>query len=317
MSKVDLHNYLNVSQSDEGVLALIEDQYHDNFGYQWNRFSKLQLDSYNGSKESENRLINQSEMSQEDFKGKVVLEIGAGNGRFTEILLKFGAQVVSVDFSSAIYSNYENHKQNAQEGDLLCIRGNLFDLPIKRSSFDIVLCYGVIQHTGNNKLALETLSSYVKDGGLMLVDIYSNNIKHYNPWIYLIRPIFSRLVRTNEKRMKFVEKFVNFMFPIQVKLLSFLKNKKGVFKFLKYFINRSPNSVYGINLYLNGNISLDDAKDWSICDTNDAWTPQHDDPVSFSQWEKLIMAINNQYNFSTVLIKDCGQGNCAVMKSNS
>ena len=107
------------------------------------------------------------------------------------------------------------------------------------------------------------------------------------------------------------------MFPIQVKLLSFLKNKKGAFKFLRYFINRSPNSVYGINLYLNGNISLDDAKDWSICDTNDAWTPLHDDPVSFSQWKKLIIAINNQYNFSTVVIKDCGQGNCAVMKSNS
>ena len=151
----------------------------------------------------------------------------------------------------------------------------------------------------------------------MLVDIYSNNLKHYNPWIYLIRPIFSKLVRTNEKRMQFVERFVSFIFPIQVKLLTYLKNKRGILKFLRYFINRSPNSVYGINLYLDGKISLDHAKDWSICDTNDAWTPKHDDPVSFIQWEKLISGINNQYNFSTVVIKDCGQGNCAVLRSNS
>ena len=215
-----------ITHSKEGVLTLLEDEYHDNFGYQWNRFSKLQLDSHNGSKESENRLVNQSELLPEYYKEKVVLEIGAGKGRFTEILHNFGAQVISVDFSSAIYANYENHKKYAGKGDLLCIRGNLFDLPIEQSSFDIVLCYGVIQHTGNNKLALETLSSYVKDGGLMLVDIYSNNIKHYNPWIYLIRPIFSKLVRTNEKRMKFVERFINFIFPIQVKLLTYLNNKR-------------------------------------------------------------------------------------------
>ena len=317
MEKVNLHKFLKISNSKKGVITLLDDEYHDNFGYQWNKFSKLQLDSHNGSKESENRLINQSELSREDFSGKVVLEIGAGNGRFTEILLNFGSQVISVDFSSAIYANYENHKRSIEEGNLICIRGNLFDLPIEQSSFDIVLCYGVIQHTGNNKLALETLSSYVSDEGLMLVDIYSNNIKHYNPWIYLIRPIFSKLIRTNEKRMEFVERFVNLIFPFQVNLLTYLRNKKGILRFLRYFINRSPNSVYGINLYLEGKISLKHARDWSICDTNDAWTPQHDKPVSFSEWTRLISDIKNKYNFSTNVIKDCGQGNCAVLKRNT
>ena len=91
MIKTNLHEYLNIESSDEGVINLIDDEYHDNFGYQWNRFNKLQLDSHNGSSESEDRLINQSEFSHEDFNGKVVLEVGAGNGRFTEILLKLGA----------------------------------------------------------------------------------------------------------------------------------------------------------------------------------------------------------------------------------
>tara|TARA_B110000263_G_scaffold94590_1_gene82731 strand:+ start:350 stop:1321 length:972 start_codon:yes stop_codon:yes gene_type:complete len=314
MRKIDLHEYLNIEKQDEGVITLIDDEYHDNFGYQWNRFSKLQLDSYNGSNESEDRLTNQSELSSEDFNGKVVLEIGAGNGRFTEILLNFGARVIAVDFSSAIYANYKNHERSAKEGNLLCIRGSLFDLPLEKSSIDIVLCYGVIQHTGNNKLALDTLSSFVSKRGLLLVDIYSNSLKHYNPWVYLIRPIFSKLITNNEKRMEIVEKFVNLVFSFQVKLLTYLRGKKGILRFLRYFINRSPNSVYGINLYLEGKVSLEHARDWSICDTNDAWTPQHDEPVSFVEWTKLILDINNKYNFSTNVIKDCGQGSCAVLK---
>jgi len=279
-----LQDYLTADFPGDGVLTLLEDEYHDNFGYQWNRFNKLQLDSHNGSNESESRLLNQSELS--------------------------------LDYSSAIYANYENHLQNAKEGNLLCIRGNLFDLPIKKSSFDLVLCYGVIQHTGNNKLALETLSSFVKSEGKLLIDIYSNSLKHYNPWVYLIRPFFSRFVKGDKKRIQVVESFVNLIFPIQVRLLRSLHNKKGILRFLRYFINRSPNSVYGINLFLDGKISIEHAKDWSICDTNDAWTPQHDDPVSFSKWTSLISGINDKYNFSTIVIKDCGQGSCAVLKRN-
>ena len=314
MIKINLHEYLKIESPDEGVINLIDDEYHDNFGYQWNRFNKLQLDSHNGSSESEDRLINQSEFSREDFKGKVVLEVGAGNGRFTEILLNLGAKVIAVDFSSAIYANYKNHERSVKEGNLLCVRGSLFDLPLEKLSFDIVLCYGVIQHTGNNELALDTLSSFVSEEGHLLIDIYSNSLKHYNPWVYLIRPIFSKLITNNEKRMEIVEKFVNFVFSFQVKLLTYLRNKKGILKYLRYFVNRSPNSVYGINLYLEGKVSLEHAKDWSICDTNDAWTPQHDDPVSFAQWKKLISGIKSKYNFSTEVIKDCGQGSCAVLK---
>ena len=317
MIKINLYEYLNIESPDEGVINLIDDEYHDNFGYQWNRFNKLQLDSHNGSSESEDRLINQSEFSREDFNGKVVLEVGAGNGRFTEILLNLGAKVIAVDFSSAIYANYKNHERSVKEGNLLCLRGSLFDLPLEKLSFDIVLCYGVIQHTGNNELALDTLSSFVSEEGHLLIDIYSNSLKHYNPWVYLIRPIFSKLITNNEKRMEIVEKFVNFVFSFQVKLLTYLRNKKGILRYLRYFVNRSPNSVYGINLYLEGKVSLEHAKDWSICDTNDAWTPQHDDPVSFAQWKKLISGIKNKYNFSTEVIKDCGQGSCAVLKKEN
>ncbi len=304
-----------IEDSKSNVLSLIEeniDDYHENFGFQWNRFNKLQLDSYNGSTESEDRLLHQSELYPNDFNGKVVLEIGAGNGRFTEILLKYGAKVIAVDFSSAIYANFRNHKQYVESEDLICVRGDLFNLPLKEDSFDIVICYGVIQHTGNNEKCLETLSKYVSNqSGKLLIDIYSNSLKDFNPWIYLIRPIFSKIIKDNSKQMNFVESFVNFIFPIQLKFLTFLKGKTGLWKLARYLVNRSPNSVYGINLFLDGKISKENAKSWSICDTNDAWTPQHDDPVSFKKWNKMLSVLSSNHSFKINVVKKCGQGNCA------
>ena len=108
---------IELNSETEKVVSLINEEnedYHENFGFQWNTFNQLQLDSYNGSNESEGRLLNQSEMSPQDFHGKVVLEVGAGNGRFTEILHKYGAKVIAVDFSSAIYANFEK-SQNINE----------------------------------------------------------------------------------------------------------------------------------------------------------------------------------------------------------
>ena len=153
-SKINLEEYLTIEPSNKEVLSVLEEEYHENWGFQWTQFNKLQLDSYNGSSETKDRLLNQSELVKENFKDKVVLEIGAGNGRFTEVLLEFGAKVIAVDYSSAIYANFDNHIESVKKGDLLCLRADVFNLPIKKSVFDIVIAYGVIQHTGDNKRCL-------------------------------------------------------------------------------------------------------------------------------------------------------------------
>lgn len=297
---------------DEQVINFSKDDYHENFGFQWNKFNKLQLDSYNGSSESEDRLFNQNNLKREDLKGKIILEVGAGCGRFTEVLLKYGAIVIAVDYSSAIQANFNNHLNFVKNGQLLCIKADVFNMPLSKNSFDIVLCYGVIQHTGRNEECLNTLCEYLNKTGILLVDIYSNSIKHYNPWVYLIRPFFSR-IKNYESQMAFVEKFVNFVFPIQFKILSILHQKKGLLKYLRYIVNRSPNSVYGINLFLNNKISIEHAKQWSIMDTFDGWMPNHDDPVSQKEWNKLLKNISITYQLNINLNEICGQGYCAQL----
>ena len=296
----------------DSIPRYVDGAYHSNFGLQWNKFSTVQLDSYNGSDESEKRLLAQSKLCPDDFNGKVVLEVGAGNGRFTEIFLKYGAIVLAVDYSSAIDANCRNHSKYIEEGRLLLIQGDLFNLPLKEKSFDIVFCYGVIQHTGDNQKAISELSKFPKKNGRLLLDIYSTSLKDFNPLIYLIRPFFSLLKVNDERRLEIVENFVRKVFPIQFRILRRLHQKKGLLKLLRWIINRSPNSVYGINLFLYGKIDIDCAYKWSVMDTYDAWAPKHDHPVSRKKWEYLVSELKNQ-GYQVDDIDVSGQGHTAVL----
>lgn len=297
----------------DGIPRYVDGTYHSNFGLQWNKFSMVQLDSFNGSDESENRLLMQSKLSPEDFNGKTILEVGAGNGRFTEIFLKYGAKVVAVDFSTAIDANQRNHNLFIEEGCLLLIQGDLFNLPLKVASFDIVFCYGVIQHTGNNQKAILKLSEFPKKNGLLLMDIYSTSLKDFNPLTYLIRPFFSLLIIDDQKRLEIVESFVGKVFSFQLKVLRVLHEKKGVLKLLRWIVNRSPNSVYGINLFLYGKIDIDCAYKWSVMDTYDAWAPKHDHPVSKKKWTQLVSGLEI-LGYKVEDIDVSGQGHTAILK---
>ena len=306
---------LNTYKVRGEIPRFVNDDYHSNWGLQWNKFSQVQLDSFNGSNLSESRLLSQSGMKPSDFKEKKILEVGAGNGRFTEILLKYGAEVVAVDYSTAIEANYNNNC--SPKGEIIFIQADLFCLPIKYESFDIVLCYGVLQHTGDNDKALLELCKYPKKiGGKLLVDIYSSGLKHYNPWVYIIRPFFSLIKTSDKRKLQIVEKFVNIVFPLQLWLLKKLHNKKGILKIVRYIVNRSPNSVYGINLYIDGKINLQLARDWSIMDTFDGWAPKHDHPVSRSVWINMINSVATKEDFSTVSIDQSGQGHTASLDRN-
>lgn len=300
---------------ENAIPRYVDGDYHSNFGLQWNKYSTVQLDSFNGSNESESRLLFQSKLNANEFEGKTILEVGSGNGRFTEIFLKYGARVIAVDYSSAIDANLRNHEKYINEGRFFPIQGDLFKLPLQIHSFDMVFCYGVIQHTGDNKRAIFELSKYPNKHGRMFIDIYSNSIRHFNPLIYLIRPPFSLLKISDQRRLEIVESFVKFIFPFQLKLLRSLYGRQGLLKILRYIVNRSPNSVYGINLHLDGKINSDLAFQWSVMDTFDAWAPKHDHPISKRNWVLLISELEN-HGFRVDSIDMSGQGHTAALTKN-
>lgn len=131
--------------------------YADAFGEQWIRFPKTQLDSYTGLPISRSRL---RRCLGEDLWAKLpgcrILECGCGAGRFTEVLLAEGANVVSVDLSEAVEANAANCGLNRSHA---IAQADIENLPFRPQSFDAVLCLGVLQHTPDPEESLASLIS--------------------------------------------------------------------------------------------------------------------------------------------------------------
>ena len=113
--------------------------YADNFGMQWNYFSKTQLDSYSGYPISSDRFWKATGWQPEELKDKWVLDIGCGSGRFAEIALKAGAKVVALDYSNAVDACYENLKSY---NNLFVVQGDIYALPFWKAHFSMFILLG-------------------------------------------------------------------------------------------------------------------------------------------------------------------------------
>lgn len=96
---------------------VLPSSYADAFGDQWLRWRKTQLDSFSGTTISRDRLyrclgpIGRNLLSSSSICS--VLEVGAGAGRFTEILLEYpSVYLTSLDLSKAVDANSENFPQD-------------------------------------------------------------------------------------------------------------------------------------------------------------------------------------------------------------
>ncbi len=197
----------------DGIPRFVElDNYANAFGLQWRSFAKIQLDSYNGSSISLERLERCLGGKITQLAGKNVLEVGCGAGRFTEHLVGAKAHVHSVDLSAAV----EVNKSNMGAAANYCVaQANVYSLPFEPQSFDVVMCLGVIQHTPSPEKTIEALYSMVKPGGQLVIDHYTFD------WMYYLKPIM--LYRAWLRKMKpekskqIVERLVARYFPLHWK----------------------------------------------------------------------------------------------------
>ena len=147
------------------------------FGYQWNSFPLNQIDNKTNLDESSIRLFSETSLTPKNIKGKSVIEIGCGAGRFINIINKYNPSLlVGVDASSAVNS-LTNHI-NLQSENLLIVQADIFKLPFKENLFDHVFSIGVLHHTPNPFLAFKKISLLIKQGGYLSISVYENSLAH-------------------------------------------------------------------------------------------------------------------------------------------
>gem|GEM_PF-147794 len=157
--------------SVRGVLRFVDtSNYADSFGYQWQEFSTTQL----LPDFAEWNFLRKTGLRVEDLRGKLVLDVGCGMGRFAEVATRWGARVIGVDLSAAA----EVAVRNLEGRGFIAFQADVLALPFAPETFDCIYSIGVLHHTPNCEKAFKNLPQYLKPGGSIAIWLYSG----YNNW---------------------------------------------------------------------------------------------------------------------------------------
>jgi SAM-dependent methyltransferase len=232
--------------------------YAEAFGVQWNRFRRTQLDSTTGLELSERRALRCLGLPTDMLAEKAVLEVGCGAGRFTEVLLKHGAHVTSVDLSSAVEANADNFPA----GDSHRVaQVDLRRLPFEPGQYDIVFCVGVVQATPDPDQSVRLLYKQVKAGGLLAFDQYAWSAATLT-WLgpNAARQIVKRLPAN--WKLPAVERMVDLLLPLHRALRRHGRIVTRVSPVLSYY-------------HVYPELSEELQREWAILDTHDATTDHY------------------------------------------
>lgn len=228
-----------------GVLRFVDaHNYAESFGYQWRNFSKTQLQP----QYSERGFQRKTGLRQEDLRGKVVLDVGCGMGRFADVATRWGAKlVVGIDLSTAA----EEAAENLADRNFVALQADVFSLPFAPESFDCIYSVGVLHHTPDCEAAFRQLPQYLKPGGTIAVWLYSG----YNNWYRfsdLYRKVTCRI--PVQKLHTFLRVAVPFMYALDrgLRLVPFVGPK----------VASAVNHLFPVNLHPNPDIRVLDTLDW-------------------------------------------------------
>ena len=264
---------ITVEQKNNILRFVPSGSYASLFGDQWKVYKKTQLDSYSGVPITETRLNRCLGPELQSLQGKTVLEAGCGAGRFTEVLLKKGATLVSADLSDAVEVNQENFPQNDTH---LVIQADINNMPFADESFDVVICLGVIQHTPDSDKTIEDLYKLVKKGGTLVIDHYTYTKSNYLRLAPLYRMRLKKMAAA--QTIPYTEKLVNKYLPWHKR---FANNK-----LMSMVLNR----ISPVITYYRAFPQLNDKQqeEWALLDTHDSLTDWHKNFRNKPQMQSLL-----------------------------
>jgi SAM-dependent methyltransferase len=117
--------------------------------------------------------------------GKRVLDLGSGEGYGSAILAERAKQVVGVDIDARAI---EHASTNYQMDNLVFRQASVLELDdLADASFELVVCYEVIEHIAEHDELLSLVRRVLAPGGLLLVstpdrEVYSEEPRYHNPF---------------------------------------------------------------------------------------------------------------------------------------
>jgi SAM-dependent methyltransferase len=236
--------------------------YAASFGFQWNRFPTLQVDTVMKNDLSRTRFLATTGWPK-SLAGQRILEAGCGSGRFTELALETGAEVFSFDLSRAVEAAYAN---NGRAPNLHMFQASIYDIPLRKALFDKIFCMGVIQHCPDPEKAFHSLLPYLRPGGEIVIDVYAKG--GFPALKYWVRPITGHM--SSESLYRTLAAIIPIAFDVKKRI----SRLPGIGTQLASLIPIGPLSHTNIGL----NYTEDELKQVKILSAFDMYSPRYDFP---------------------------------------
>lgn len=149
-------------------------------------------------------------LKKTELKDKDIAEIGCGNGRFVKIFSRYANRAVGYEPSGAIdvARRYCHDDKNIN-----FYQTSVYDIT-ERSTYDVILCLGVLHHLPDPLQALVKMKSMLKPGGICCVWVYGRE----GNGLYL--GIFKPLMYITSRLPHKVLNSISFILALIVKIYS-------------------------------------------------------------------------------------------------
>jgi len=201
-----------------------------------------------------------------------VLDVGCGAGRFTEIVSKYGGDVIGIDLSYSVDVALEN--LGIKTG-INFIQADIFNLPFEKGIFDIIFSIGVLHHTPDTRKAFLSLVPHLGDDAEIAIWVYTNEGTDDR-----IKPLRDMYRRTYNAISDFYRIFTTRMDQKQLLKIS---------KFMAYGLYY-PAKIPVAGKVLDLIIPLSDHPDptWRVLDIFDWYSPTY-------QWKHTYKAVEDWF----------------------
>jgi ubiquinone/menaquinone biosynthesis C-methylase UbiE len=217
----------------------------DAFGEEWLKFNAFTDDEIRIAGSQYFDIVDDSILN----KNTTVLDLGCGSGRWTKFIADKVKLVEAIDPSQAVFSAYQT---NIKESNVRITQASVSNIPFEDSTFDLVICLGVLHHIPDTQQALIDVVKKLKKGGSILLYLYyslDNRGIMYKLLFQassILRLLISKLPKTLKKIIcDAIAIFIYMPFVLITRLLqSIFKNKNWIKKIpLSYYTDKSFNII--------------------------------------------------------------------------
>lgn len=111
-----------------------------------------------------------NDLERFDWKGKFVLDVGAGRCWTTKELVRRGAECVALDVVEEFGVGLKTAEVYLQQGFYFStVKGDMNNMPFDSESFDVVYSYASMHHTEDLKKTLSECYRVLKPGGHLIL----------------------------------------------------------------------------------------------------------------------------------------------------